>query len=110
MTVLGVLEVDGLPLLVHEVSVAAIVRVEFVGAALRDAIQPPLPLAVAVGLMLEELQPGERTRVFNVLGRRVHAAADLADELGVELAVEVELVPTDLEVLAHRGAVSPTYS
>lgn len=63
--------------------------------ALGGTEQPAAPLAIAVGLVAEELDPRERARVLDVGGVRPDGGADPADELVVEREEEVGLVPAE---------------
>ena len=70
--------------------------------ALRGPVQPALPVPVAIRLVAEELDPRERARVLDVLGRRADVALDQLDELVVEREVELGLVPAE----PYRGLIA----
>jgi hypothetical protein len=57
------------------------------GLSLRGSEEPCAPFAVPVGLVPEELRPGDRARVFDDLGRGPHYAGHAAHQLVV---VELE--------------------
>jgi hypothetical protein len=62
------------------------------GLALGGAEEPALPILVAVWLVAEQLHPGERTRVVNVLARCPDGVRDLCHELAVELQLQLRFV------------------
>src|SRR3954453_17105981 len=82
---------------VHDDScVASPQRVQPPGLALGGSEEPALPLAVALGLVAEELKPGEHRRVFDVhRGRPPNALGELLDEFVVVLEVQIRLVAAE---------------
>ena len=79
----------------YGLALAEFQRVEAPSLALGDRDQPTLPVAIAVGLVAEELHPRERARVLDHLPGCVDTRGDRLRQLDMELAVEIELVTAD---------------
>src|SRR4051794_22445419 len=62
------------------------------GLALGGPVQPTPPRLVAIGLVAEELDPGEGGRVLDVFRAGVDRPGKDLDELVIELQIELGLV------------------
>jgi hypothetical protein len=51
--------------------------------------------AIAIGLLAQNLQPRERTRVLDVLGRRPNRPRHLLDQLAAEGGVQLRFVAAE---------------
>jgi hypothetical protein len=73
------------------------------GFALCCPDEPEAPVAVTIGLVLQELLPGDRARIVDDLARRIRASLHDPDELRVERAEELRLVADELGPATTAG-------